>query len=202
MSRSPLDRPSTLVERVSTMCRSTYGPIVYWHSTDKSIACQPHSIDMSVECWSLVSIATRPRVPLVHMIPRKNDQGAQQGLHMVPPVVSPPVKRKKGNHGYAINQTVPQNQLTKITTAAPALVQLFTVFQQHKPQCKELWFHANYYFRGLYVCNRISHLKVLYKYSIKLWFHRVFHLQQQQEVPSKRSYKGQEGILWKRPQEN
>ena len=60
MSRSPLDRLSTLVERVSTMCRSTYGPIVYRHSTDKSTACQSHSIGMSVEC--------RSRVPLVHMI--------------------------------------------------------------------------------------------------------------------------------------
>ena len=65
MSRLPLDRLSTLVGRVSTMCRST----VYRHSTDMSIACQPHSIDMSVECQSLVSIDTRPRVPLVHMIP-------------------------------------------------------------------------------------------------------------------------------------
>ena len=70
MSRSPLDLLSTLVERVSTMCRSTHGPIVYRHSTDMSIACQPHSIDMSVECRSLASIATRPQVPLIHMIPR------------------------------------------------------------------------------------------------------------------------------------
>ena len=50
------------------MRRSTYGPIVYRHSTNMSIACQPHSIDMSIECRSLVSIATRPRVPLIHVI--------------------------------------------------------------------------------------------------------------------------------------
>ena len=69
MSRSPLDRLSTLFGRVSTMRRSTYRWTVYRHLTDMSIACQPHSIDMSVECRSLVSIDTRPRVPLVHMIP-------------------------------------------------------------------------------------------------------------------------------------
>ena len=57
-------------------------------------------------------------------ITRKNDHGVQKGLPMVPPVVSPPVKRKKGNHGYAINQAIPQNQLTKVTTEAPALVKL------------------------------------------------------------------------------
>ena len=57
-------------------------------------------------------------------ITRKNDQGVQQGLLMVPPVVSPPVKCKKGNNGYAINLAILQNQLTKVTTAAPALVQL------------------------------------------------------------------------------
>ena len=56
-------------------------------------------------------------------IKRKNDQGAQQGLLMVQPVVSPPVKHKKGNYGHAINQTVPQNQLNKVTTAAQAPVQ-------------------------------------------------------------------------------
>ena len=39
---------------------------------------------------------------------------------MVPPVVSPPVKRRKGNYEYALNQAVPQNQLTKLTTAPPA----------------------------------------------------------------------------------
>ena len=37
-------------------------------SIDRSIKCQPHTIDMSVECRSLVSIDTRPRVPLVHMM--------------------------------------------------------------------------------------------------------------------------------------
>ena len=57
-------------------------------------------------------------------ITRKNDQGVQQGLLMVPPVVSPPVKCKKGNNGYAINLAILQNQLTKVTTAAPTLVQL------------------------------------------------------------------------------
>ena len=57
-------------------------------------------------------------------IKRKNDQGAQQGLlHMAQPVVSPPVKRKKGNYRHAINQTEPQNQLNKVTTAAQAPVQ-------------------------------------------------------------------------------
>lgn len=56
-------------------------------------------------------------------IKRKNDQGAQQGLLMVQPVVSPPVKHTKGNYGHAINQTVPQNQLNKVTTAAQAPVQ-------------------------------------------------------------------------------
>ena len=55
-------------------------------------------------------------------ITRKNDHGVQKGLPMVPPVVSPPVKRKKGNHGYAINQAIPQNQSTKVTTEAPAVV--------------------------------------------------------------------------------
>lgn len=56
-------------------------------------------------------------------IKRKNDQGAQQGLLMVQPDVSPPVKRTKGNYGHAITQTVPQNQLNKVTTAAQAPVQ-------------------------------------------------------------------------------
>ena len=57
-------------------------------------------------------------------IKRKNDQGAQQGLlHMAQPVVSPTVKRKKGNYRHAINQTGPQNQLNKVTTSAQAPVQ-------------------------------------------------------------------------------
>ena len=49
-----------------------YSPTIDRHidrvSIDRSIECQPHSIDMSVECRSLVSIDTRPRVPLVHII--------------------------------------------------------------------------------------------------------------------------------------
>ena len=49
-----------------------YSPTIDRHidrvSIDRSIKCQPHTIDMSVECRSLVSIDTRPRVPLVHMM--------------------------------------------------------------------------------------------------------------------------------------
>ena len=45
-----------------------YSPTIDRMSIDRSIECQPHSIDTSVECRSLVSIDTRPRVPLVHMI--------------------------------------------------------------------------------------------------------------------------------------
>ena len=52
--RSPLEELSTLVGQVSTMCQSTYGPSSDWHLTNMSI-CQPHSIDMSVKCRSLVA---------------------------------------------------------------------------------------------------------------------------------------------------
>ena len=57
---------------------------------------------------------------------RKNDQDAQLRLPMVQPVVSPSVKRKKGNDftdGWEINQTMLQTPLREVTTAAPAPVQ-------------------------------------------------------------------------------
>ena len=57
------------VDRVKSRILFTdYRPTVDWHvdrmSIDRSIESQPHSIDMSVECRSLVSIANRSLVSI------------------------------------------------------------------------------------------------------------------------------------------
>ncbi|XP_022784497.1 uncharacterized protein LOC111325054 isoform X3 [Stylophora pistillata] len=92
---------------------------------EASLAYIGHSTSLQMPTSSQIPESTlhsnQKRAP----VKRKNDQGAEQGFLMVQPVVSPPVKHKKGNYylvhvpanGQALNQMLPQNQLAKVTAA-------------------------------------------------------------------------------------
>ncbi|XP_066030633.1 uncharacterized protein [Pocillopora verrucosa] len=92
---------------------------VQWQMTadDLSKALQEPTDEWSSQQIPMFTLCSNKKSMLKE---RKNDQDAQQGLPMVQPVVSPLVKRKKGNYGLAINQAALQNQGTKVTIPAPA----------------------------------------------------------------------------------